>query len=367
LVTPLKEAGKITSELDEELVEKVVNATRGLSELEAHNLFAKLLVRDRSFSEDDLPFVVSEKKKLIRKSGILDYYDFSEGMTAIGGLDNLKNWLSQRGKAFSAKARKFGLPEPKGILLLGVQGCGKSLAAKATAALWNLPLLKLDVGKIFDSYIGSSEKNMRDAIRVAEALAPNVLWLDEIDKAFAGIGSGHTSDSGTSARVFGTFLTWMQEKSDPVFVIATANNIEHLPPELLRKGRFDDIFFIDLPTLSERKHILAIHLKKRKRRPEDFDIDKLADASAGFTGAELEQLVISGLYRAFAEERELTDQDMLDEIKETVTLAVTYQERISALQRWAAERARPASLPDEEDNETSREGKVVMNRSGEDD
>lgn len=343
MLRPLQETGKITVEMSEELLEKVVNASRGLTEIEAQNLYAKLIVSNKAFDESDLPFVVSEKKKLIRKSGILDYYGFVENIDSIGGLSRLKRWLKQRGMAFSQKAREFGLPEPKGILLLGVQGCGKSLAAKATATLWNLPLLKLDVGKIFDSYIGSSEKNMREAIKLAESLSPNILWLDEIEKAFSGAGSGSNSDSGTSTRVFGTFLTWMQEKTCPVFIIATANNIKNLPPELLRKGRFDEIFFIDLPTPEEREVIIKIHLQKRKRDPENFDLKGLVDNTAGFSGAELEQLVISSLYSAFAKGRDLQDSDIIEEIKETVPLSITYKEEIESLRKWAWKRARAAS------------------------
>jgi len=343
IVNPLQEIGKITANLDDQLLEKVINASRGLSEIEAQNLYAKLIISNKGFDEDDLPFVVSEKKKIIRKSGILDYYGFIENMGSVGGLSKLKTWLHQRGMAFSQKARDFGLPEPKGVLLLGVQGCGKSLAAKATATLWNLPLLKLDVGKIFDSYIGSSEKNMRDAIKVAESLSPNILWLDEIEKAFSGMGSGHNADSGTSTRVFGTFLTWMQEKTSPVFIIATANNIENLPPELLRKGRFDEIFFIDLPRPDEREIILQIHLKKRNRDPEQFNIAKLVEKTEGFSGAELEQLIISSLYKAFAAGDELSDEDILAEIEETVPLSITYKEHIDSLRSWAATRARAAS------------------------
>ena len=301
------------------------------------------MVTNRSFDEKDLPMVVAEKKKLIRKSGLLEYYDFSEDIDSIGGLDKLKEWLRQRGMAFSEKAREFGLPEPKGILLLGVQGCGKSLAAKATASLWNLPLLKLDVGKIFDSYLGSSEKNIREAIHVAEALAPNILWLDEIDKAFAGVGGRHTADSGASARVFGTFLTWMQEKTAPVFILATANNINALPPELLRKGRFDEIFFIDLPDQKERESIFKIHLKKRNREPKKFNTKKFSKQADGFSGAGIEQLIISGLYKAFANDREINNDDILQEITNTVPLSVTYQENISALRKWAEKRARPAT------------------------
>ncbi|MFC1840244.1 AAA family ATPase [Thermodesulfobacteriota bacterium] len=340
LINPLKQAKKISVKLDDDLVEKVVNASRGLTEGELENLYAKLIVSNRAFDERDLPLVVAEKKKLIRKSGLLEYYDFSESIDTVGGLDKLKGWLNQRGMAFSQKAREFGLPEPKGMLLLGVQGCGKSLAAKATATLWNLPLLKLDVGKIFDSYLGSSEKNIREAIKIAEALSPNILWLDEIDKAFSGMGSQHSGDGGVSARVFGTFLTWMQEKTYPVFVLATANNIENLPPELLRKGRFDEIFFVDLPIKEEREDIFKIHFKKRKRNPDNFDIPGFVEKAEGFTGAEIEQLIISGLYLAFAEDREIEDKDIFREIEETVPLSITYKERIDALRSWAEKRAR---------------------------
>jgi hypothetical protein len=320
LITPLQKSGKISARINSDLVEKVINASRGLTESEVEHLYARLVVRNKSFDERDLPLVVAEKKKLIRKSGLLDYYDFSENMDTVGGLNNLKTWLHQRGLAFSQKARDFGLPEPKGLLLLGVQGCGKSLAAKATASLWNLPLLKLDVGKIFDS-----------------------LWLDEIDKAFSGIGGGHNGDSGVSARVFGTFLTWMQEKTAPVFVLATANNIEHLPPELLRKGRFDDIFFIDLPKLEERAQIINIHLQKRNRDPKQFQVADFSKLTKGFAGSEIEQLVISGLYRAFAQDREIGNKDILNEIKETVPLSITYKEHIDELRAWAENRARPAT------------------------
>jgi SpoVK/Ycf46/Vps4 family AAA+-type ATPase len=340
LINPLKQAKKISVKLEDDLVEKVVNASRGLTEGEVENLYAKLIVSNRTFDEKDLPDVVAEKKKLIRKSGLLEYYDFSEHIDMVGGLDKLKKWLNQRGMAFTQKARDFGLPEPKGMLLLGVQGCGKSLAAKATSTLWNLPLLKLDVGKIFDAYLGSSEKNIREAIRIAEALSPNILWLDEIDKAFSSMGSQQSGDFGVSARVFGTFLTWMQEKTYPVFVLATANNIENLPPELLRKGRFDEIFFIDLPTKEEREAIFKIHFQKRNRNPDIFDIQSFTEKTEGFTGAEIEQLIISGLYRAFAEDREIEDKDIFSEIEETVPLSVTFKEHIASLRNWAEKRAR---------------------------
>jgi len=344
LIKPLVSAKKIVSKLDNPLVEKIINSARGLTETEAENLFAKMIVSRKTLDENVLQMVVAEKKNVIQKSGLLEYYDFSEDIDTVGGLEKLKIWLKQRGLAFSQKARDFGLPEPKGILLLGVQGCGKSLAAKATSTLWNLPLLKLDVGKIFDSYIGSSEKNIREAIKVAEALSPNILWMDEIDKAFSGMGAAQSSgDSGTSARVFGTFLTWMQEKQSPVFVLATANNIDSLPPELLRKGRFDEIFFINLPEPGERESIFQIHLRKRNRDPGKFDVKAFTEKTEGFTGSEIEQLIISGLYHAFSKNRDLIDDDIFHEINETVPLSVTYQEKIEELSRWAKTRARLAS------------------------
>lgn len=343
LIKPLKNAKEIYVTLKDDLVEKVINASRGLTESEVENLYAKLIVSNKTFDDRNLPVVVAEKKKLIRKSGLLEYYDFSESIDTVGGMVKLKKWLHQRGMAFTKRARDFGLPEPKGMLLLGVQGCGKSLAAKAASSLWSLPLLKLDVGKIFDAYLGSSEKNIREAIRIAEALSPNILWLDEIDKAFLGVGSQPSGDSGVSARVFGTFLTWMQEKTHPVFVLATANNIERLPPELLRKGRFDEIFFIDLPNKEERESIFSIHLKKRNRNPDKFDIPLFSEKTDGFTGSEIEQIIISGLYRAFAESREVEDNDVLFEIGETFPLSVTYEEHVNYLRNWAENRTRMAS------------------------
>lgn len=345
VLRPLVKQKRIVARLDDQLVGKMVNAARGLTETEAENLFSKLIVssKDKTFDERNLPAIVAEKKKLIRKSGLLEYQDFSEDVSTVGGLNTLKMWLTQRGMAFSQKARDFGLPEPKGIMLLGVPGCGKSLAAKATSVLWNFPLLKLDMGKIFGSYIGSSEKNMREAISVAEALSPDILWVDEIDKGFAGAGSQNAGDSGTSSRVFGTFLTWLQEKTAPVFVLATANNIQNLPPELLRKGRFDEIFFIDLPSPEERRAIFSIHLKKRKRNPDRFNIDLFAERTDGFTGSEIEQLIISGLYHAFGKDRDLVDDDILFEIKESIPSSVTYRESIDEMRAWAKTRARSAS------------------------
>src|SRR4051794_19988578 len=228
---------------------------------------------------------------MIRKSGLLEFFNVEQELSHVGGLDELKAWLTGRIGAFSEPARKFGLPAPKGLLLLGVQGCGKSLTAKAVASHWALPLLRLDVGRIFSSLIGSSEENLRKAIRVAESVAPTVLWIDEIEKALSGTGSSGNTDGGVTARVFGSLITWLQEKTVPVFVVATANRIDGLPPELLRKGRFDEIFFIDLPGPAERREILKIHLARKKRDPDRFKLDELAGMAESFSGAELEQAV----------------------------------------------------------------------------
>jgi SpoVK/Ycf46/Vps4 family AAA+-type ATPase len=261
-------------------------------------------------------------------------------------MELLKEWLEKRTKSFTDSAREFGIPAPKGILLLGVQGCGKSLLAKAVAAHWNLPLLKLDVGRIFGSLVGQSEENIRKAIAVAESVAPCVLWADELEKGFAGVGGSGVSDSGTTARVFATFLTWMSEKTAPVFMIATANDVTALPPEMLRKGRFDEIFFVDLPDLEERKEIFAIHLKKRNRPVENFDLQELAQKTRGFSGAEIEQVVVGALYIAYDAGRELGQADLLEEAKNVVPLSVMMSEDIAELRQWAALRTRPASTQD---------------------
>ena len=343
LLEPYRNSQKVKVELTKDLQEKVIQATLGLTRNEAENVYAKALITDRSFSQKDLPRIIDEKKQLIRKSGILDFIGLSTTLANVGGLEKLKAWLKERGGAFSQKARDYGLPEPKGLLMLGVQRCGKSLSAKAIASEWSLPLLRLDVGQIFDSFIGNSEANMRKAIALAEAMSPAVLWLDEIEKGFAGAQGGGTGDTGVTQRVFGTFLTWMQEKTKPVFVIATANDIESLPPELLRKGRFDEIFFIDLPKEEERRRIFEIHFNLKKRDPKKFDVARLAKESAHFSGAEVEQAILSAMYRAFAENREFATEDVLKSIRETVPLAVTAEEKIAYLRQWAQKRARPSS------------------------
>lgn len=326
--------------LDPQTRERVLKAAQGLTQAEAENAFARSLVTTRRL---DVDVVVAEKEQLIRRSRILEYYHAPDLFDDVGGLDELKVWLRKRSGAFSESARAFGLPEPRGILLLGVQGGGKSLVAKAIAGLWQLPLLKLDLGKVFSELVGSSEENIRTALATAESVAPAILWLDELDKGLAGVASSHRSDAGTAARVFGSFLTWMQEKTSTVFVIATANNVASLPPEALRKGRFDEIFFIDLPNEQERREIFAIHILKRRRDPELFDLARLAQAGAGLTGAEIEQAIISGLYDAFDSGRDLTNEDVIRAIQGSIPLSQTMREDVSALRDWARTRARPAS------------------------
>jgi SpoVK/Ycf46/Vps4 family AAA+-type ATPase len=321
-------------------MERVVEAALGLTEVEAENVFAKSVVRTKTF---DISTIIGEKKQIIRKSGILEYYEAVEDVEDVGGLEILKDWLSKRRHAFTSKAREFGLPLPKGILLIGIPGTGKSLTAKCVGSMWQMPLLRLDVGKIFSGLVGSSEENIRKVIKTAEAIAPAVLWLDELEKGFSGTGSSNFSDGGTTSRVFGSFITWLQEKTSPVFVIATANNVHQLPPELLRKGRFDEIFFCDLPAAEERKQIFGIHLHKKKRDPAQFDLDQLATASPEFSGAEIETAVIAALYDAFDEGAELDTQRLLKSVGDIVPLSVTMREVIDAMKDWAKTRARSAS------------------------
>jgi AAA+ superfamily predicted ATPase len=329
--------------IDDKGREKLTQAALGLTLQEAENVFAKTVVSDRSLSGQDVSVVFSEKQQIIRKSGLLEYFQAEEDIQEVGGLENLKQWLARRSVAFSERARKFGLPAPKGVLMVGVQGCGKSLCAKAVSRLWGMPLLRFDVGRMFSSLVGSSEENIRRALAVAESIAPVVLWVDEIDKAFAGIEGSAGTDGGTTARVMSTFLTWMSEKRKPVFVLATANSIARLPPELLRKGRFDEIFFVDLPTAVERRRIFEIHLAKRRRDPKNFQLDGLVEGSEGFSGAEIEQAVISALYDAFYVGGELETDHVLKSLQETVPLSRTMSENISTLRGWATGRARFAS------------------------
>ncbi|MBN2735382.1 MAG: AAA family ATPase [Spirochaetales bacterium] len=331
---------------DGKLKDKVIDAALGLTAEEAENVFAKSLVQTGDL---DIPVILSEKEQIIRKSGVLEYYAANEDMKEIGGLDMLKDWLKKRSKAFSKEAREFGLPQPKGVLMIGIPGCGKSLTAKAISSLWQLPLLRLDVGKVFSSLVGSSEENVRKAIMTAESIAPSILWLDELEKGFSGMGSSGMTDGGTSARVFGTFLTWLQEKTSAVFVVATSNNISQLPPELLRKGRFDEIFYIDLPTKDEREEIFSIHLNKRKRPPENFDVSILAENTRGYSGSEIEEIVISSLYDAFDRGSDIDQSTLENTATSMIPLSQTMQEEISTIREWAKLRARRATSGTEDD------------------
>lgn len=390
----LKNNSSLQIDTGEESRRRLLDASIGLTLHEAENVFAKILLRRGRLSASEAVDVYEEKQQIVRKSGLLEYIHTEEQMENIGGLELLKEWLVRRRGAFHPAARDFGLPIPKGLLLTGVQGCGKSLAAKAVSRFWQMPLLRMDMGRMFGSLVGSSEQNVRQAIKLAEAIAPAVLWIDEIDKGFAGLKNSVEGDSGTASRVFATLITWMQEKKAPVFVIATANNVERLPPELLRQGRFDEIFFIDLPTKAEREQIFRIHLRKRLAKfyedhvkekgrfasLEDFverafNIAELATAAekegpdeepvwkgrgadekrpasqerrarSVFSGAEIEQSIIAALYNAYFERKMLSQSMILDALRETSPLSKVMASDIAARRDWARERTRRASLAD---------------------
>jgi ATP-dependent 26S proteasome regulatory subunit len=322
---------------------RLVQASLGMTLSEAENAFAKSIVRNGRLGVEALDVILEEIKQVVRKSRQLEYFEPDCDFGQVGGLEILKDWIRRRGKAFSEEARRFGLPQPRGVLVLGVQGCGKSMTCKTIAGLWKVPLLRLDMGAIFGGIVGQSEENMRRAIKTAESVAPCVLWLDEIEKGLSGTQSSNFSDAGTTARVFSTFLTWLQEKKRPVFVAATANNIQMLPPELLRKGRLDDIFFVDLPGQIERREILSIHVRRKGRDPAKFDLDALSKACEGFSGAEIEQAITSALFDAFYQGREVSCDDVLGAMRSCVPLSRTMREEIDALRSWASTRARPAS------------------------
>ena len=342
IIGVVRQGNKASVNLSRENAEQMIKAAQGLTLSEAENAFAKAIANDGVLDKDDIRLVLEEKRQVVRKSGLLEFVNVEEDLRCVGGMGDLKQWLDRRSNAFGEAARTFGLPAPKGVLLLGVQGCGKSLTAKAIANTWALPLLRLDLGRIFSSLIGSSEENLRRAIAVAESVSPTVLWLDEIEKGLSG-ATGMVTDSGVSARVFGTLLTWLQEKTAPVFVVATCNRIDALPPELLRKGRFDELFFIDLPNAAERKEIFRIHLHRRQRDPARYDLDALAVAAEGFSGSEIEQAIISALYAAFAGTEQLAQGHLLKALSETFPLSATMAEEIARLREWAKRRTRPAS------------------------
>ncbi len=331
-------------QLDRRERDELVRSARGMTLQELEQTLALAVVKTGKVDRGVIPLVLQEKEQIVKKSTALEYVRWDEGFEAVGGLDQLKGFLRARRDAFGAEARSFGLPAPRGICLIGVQGCGKSLSAKAVARFYRLPLLRFDIGRVFAGIVGRSEENVRAALRLAEQLAPCVLWIDELEKSLSGVQSSGVSDGGTTARVISTITTWLQERGgDGVYVVATANDISRLPPELVRKGRFDEIFFVDLPTTVEREEILSIHLRRRDRDPVDFDLTAVARAAHGFSGAELEEVVIAGLYEAFGARRPLTTADLLAAVEQTVPLSQTMHERVAAIRAWAEGRARRAS------------------------
>lgn len=353
----IEENASLQVRLDEDGRAQLARAAVGLTLQEAENAFSRAIVSAGCLDQSSLQTIFEEKNQVIKKTGILEFIRSDLNADDIGGLENLKKWLAKRNHSWTESAKQYNIPAPKGVLITGVPGCGKSLTAKAMSAMWTLPLLKLDFGKIFSGLVGSSEENMRRALATAEAVAPSILWVDEIEKGLGGV-TGSSSDSGTSTRVFGTFLTWMQEKQAPVFVVATANNIQNLPPELLRKGRFDEIFFVDLPTSRERREIFALHLKKRLNNDyigsritvDDGLLDRLAAKTEGFVGAEIEQAVVAALYEAFFHQRPLLEEDLNYAIDSTVPLSVTQAESIRALRQWANVRAVAATAREDLEN-----------------
>ncbi|MCG8405258.1 MAG: AAA family ATPase [Phycisphaerales bacterium] len=337
----LSQDEKIDIEISRRTYQTIIRNLSGLNRRQAEQIIVETVAEDRRFDAKDLHTVLARKRQLIHDGGLLEFVETPADLDAIGGMKRLKVWLKHRQNVFSEEAAKFGLQAPRGILLLGIQGAGKSYCAKAIATAWQRPLLRMDVGALYDRYIGESEKRLRDAFRQAEMMAPIILWIDEVEKAFASAASRST-DGGLSQRMFGALLTWMQEHESPVFLVATANDIEALPPELLRKGRFDEIFFVDLPSDTVRAEILAIHLRKRGRDPAGFDLKLLARKSEGFSGAELEQAIISSLHEAFATGTELDTDRIVKVIESSPPLSVTQAERIVTLQRWAKDRCVPA-------------------------
>jgi SpoVK/Ycf46/Vps4 family AAA+-type ATPase len=330
--------------------EQLVKACQGLSRTRIQRVLAKALAAKQQIDESDIDGVLEEKKQAIRQTGILEFFSTRESLKSVGGLENLKQWVRTRQDAFTEEARIYGIPNPKGVLLVGIQGTGKSLSAKTIAHEWRLPLLRLDTGRLFGGIVGESESRVRQMIRLAEAMAPCVLWIDEIDKAFGNITSGSDGDSGTSRRVFGSLITWMQEKTTPVFIVATANNVQILPAELLRKGRFDEVFFLNLPTELEREDIFRVHLQRlRPNRLREFDLSLLARQAKDFSGAEIEQVIVDAMHRAFGQgtnrqRRDFTTEDIVRSIEETVPLAAIAHDQIERLKQWAAEAgARTAS------------------------
>jgi hypothetical protein len=336
VVKQLKCDRRVQVEVNPDQYHILVRALRGITQRQARQVLGYVTFEDGRLTIEDVRRIVHRKTQVIRKESIVEYFPADEIQTNLGGFAGLKNWLNQVQMGFSPQAKAWNLQAPKGVLIVGIQGCGKSLAAKVIAKVWKMPLLKLDAGRLYDKYVGESEKNFRQAVQVAESMSPSILWIDEIEK---GLGSSDGStDGGLSRRLFGFFLTWMQEKTKEVFVIATANDISQIPPELLRKGRFDEIFFVDLPEAQERLDILRIHLAQRKQSLDRFDLNQLVTATEGFSGAEIEQAIVTALYKALYLKQMPTTELLVEQIQNTIPLSVSRKESIDQLRTIARER-----------------------------
>jgi ATP-dependent 26S proteasome regulatory subunit len=363
-IKKIAESVIINTELESknyEITDELLSSVLGLTTTEVNLAFLKAAEKFGKLDNSVIDYLITEKEHIIKKEGLLEYYRAEESMDSVGGLHNLKEWLKVRANAFTPKALEYGIDTPKGVLLLGLPGCGKSLTAKSIAKTWKFPLLRFDLGKVFGGIVGQSESNMRKALDVATTIAPCVLWIDEIEKGLSGLSSSDRTDGGTASRVFGTLLTWMQEKKEPVFVVATANNIESLPPELLRKGRFDEIFFVDLPSKEERKEILRIHISGKKRDPKNFNLDLLAEKTSGLTGAEIGSIISDALFTSFSNQSDLVDKDIINERNKITPLSTVMAEKITSIRSWAKNRARMAGS--EFNEELSGTDKVVRLKS----
>lgn len=368
--SPQVQEGRFAFEHSDELREEIVQACAGLTELEAEDALARAVIECSGLTDEVVGSIQRTKRETIRKSGALEAIEVSTGMDDVGGLDNLKDWVRRRRRIFSEDARKFGIEPPKGLLTMGIPGTGKGLSARAVASTWRLPLLRLDMGALFNKWVGQSEANLREALKVAEAIAPVVLWLDEVEKALGGMG-GDAGDNGTSSRVFGHFLTWLEERGGgaPVVTYFTANDVSRLPPELLRKGRVDEIFFLDLPNAEERREILEIHLEKRDRDPANFHLDTLVEETRGLVGAEIEQGIKEGLVDAFSDDRDLQTGDLVRAYQRTVPLVKSQRAKLQTLFRYVEEgRAVRASRGERVDpEEIIRDGPSALGRAVESD
>jgi len=337
----------LKQKLDTAGMNAIAENLRGLTEDEADRAVSQAIIAHYGLVPEVAVDVVEAKKNLLRRSGMVEFLEASDTMANVGGLDNLKRWLQQRRGAWEESARSFGLEAPRGVIILGVQGCGKSMCARAIAGEWRLPLLKFDTAALFDKFVGETEKRVKKLFQVSEELAPAVLWIDELEKVFAGsTPDSASSDAGVSSRLLASFLSWTQDHKAPVFVAATCNNVNSLPPELIRKGRFDELFFVDLPNSAERSAIFAIQLARHKQNPASFDLERLASAAQNFSGAEIDAAVQTAMYAAYAAKKPVTTEGIIEALGETVPLSTTRAEQIQALRAWARQRAVPASSPE---------------------